>query len=81
MNESNLISKFQSGFRPGYSTLSALIQMCDDWFNKMDNGELTGVVFLDIQKAFDSIDHNILLKKLKFYTEFRKLNLNSFNHI
>ena len=67
MNESNHISKFQSGFRPGYSTLSALIQMCDDWFNKMDNGELTGVVFLDIQKAFDSIDHNILLKKLKFY--------------
>ena len=33
----------------------------------MDNGELTGVVFLDIQKAFDSVDHNILLDKLKFY--------------
>ena len=33
----------------------------------MDNGELTGVVFHDIQKAFDSIDHNILLDKLKFY--------------
>ena len=31
----------------------------------MDNGELTRVVFL--QKAFDSIDHNILLEKLKFY--------------
>ena len=67
MNENNLISKFQSGFRPGYSTLSALIQMCDAGFNNMDNGELTGVVFLDIQKAFDSIDHNILLDKLKFY--------------
>ena len=67
MNENNLISKFQSGFRPGYSTLSALIQMCDAWFNNMDNGELTGVVFLDIQKAFDCIDHNILLDKLKFY--------------
>ena len=40
MNESNLISRFQSGFRPGYSTLAALIQLCDDWFNKMDNGEL-----------------------------------------
>ena len=39
----------------------------DAWFNNMDNGELTGVVFLGIQKAFDSIDHNILLDKLKFY--------------
>ena len=39
----------------------------DACFNNMDNGELTGVVFLDIQKAFDSIDHNILLDKLKFY--------------
>ena len=67
MNENNLISKFQSGFRPGYSTLSASIQMCDAWFNNMDNSELTGVVFLDIQKAFDFIDHNILLDKLKFY--------------
>ena len=41
--------------------------MCDAWFNNMDNGELTGVVFLDIQKALDSIDHNILLDKLKLY--------------
>ncbi len=67
MNENNLISKFQSGFRPGYSTLSALIQMCDAWFNNLDNGELTGVVFLDIQKAFDSIDHDVLLEKMIFY--------------
>ena len=67
MNENNLISKFQFGFRPGYSTLSALIHMCDIWYNNLDNSELTGVVFLDIQKVFDSIDHEILLKKLIFY--------------
>ena len=67
MNENNLISKFQSGFRLGYSTISALIQMCDVWFNNMVNDELTRVVFLDIQKAFDSIDRDILLDKLKFY--------------
>ena len=63
MNENNLKSKFQSGFRPGYPTPSALIQMCVAWFTNMDSGELTGVVFLDIQKSFDSIDHNILLEK------------------
>ena len=41
--------------------------MCDNWFENMDNGKLTGVVFLDIRKAFDSIDHEILFEKLKFY--------------
>ena len=67
LNENNLISKFQSGFRPGHSTITALIQMCDNWYENMDNGKLTGVVFIDIRKAFDSIDHDILLKKLAYY--------------
>ena len=44
--------------------MSALIQMCDKWLENMDNGMLNGVVFLDIRKAFDSIDHSILLKKM-----------------
>ena len=47
----------------------ALIQMCDNWFENMDNGKLTGVVFLDIRKAFDFIDHSILLEKVEFYVD------------
>ena len=66
LNENNLISKFQSGFRPGDSTLTALIQMCDTWFTNMDRGMLTEVVFLDICKAFDSVNHDILLEKLTY---------------
>ena len=67
LNDNNLISKFQSGFRPGHSTITAFIQMCDNWYENMNNGKLTGVVFIDIRKAFDSIDHAILLQKLAYY--------------
>lgn len=41
--------------------------MCDNWFENMDSGNLTGVVFLDIRKAFDLIDHSILLENVQFY--------------
>ena len=64
LSQNLLLSKYQSGFRPKHSTMSALIQMCDQWLENMDNGMLNGVVFLDIRKAFDSIDHSILLKKM-----------------
>ena len=64
----SILSKFQSGFRPLHSTVSASIQMCDDWSDSMDKGKLTGVVFLYIRnKAFDSVDHSILLEKVQFY--------------
>ena len=63
----SILSKFQSGFRSLHSTVSALIQMCDDWSDSMDKGKLTGVVFLDIRKAFNSVDHSILLEKVQFY--------------
>jgi hypothetical protein len=45
LNESSLFSKYQSGFRPKNSTLTALIQMCDAWYASMDNGDLNGVFF------------------------------------
>ena len=39
--------------------------MCDAWYENMDNSELNGVVFVDIRKAFDSINHGILLHKMR----------------
>ena len=59
-----MLSKLQSGFRPKHATVSALIQMCDQWLENMENSKLNGIVFLDIHKAFDSINNKVLIKKM-----------------
>ena len=57
----------QSGFRPNHSCETALIHMVERWLKALDNGELVRVLLVDFRKAFDLVDHNILLKKLELY--------------
>ena len=57
----------QWGFRSLHSTALALIDCTSDWLINIDKGMTNITVFLDIKKAFDTIDHNILLTKLSYY--------------
>ena len=59
LNANNLLSHCQSGFRSLHSTLTALVDAANSWSVNIDNGLVNGVVFIDLRKAFDTMDHNI----------------------
>ena len=67
LSKHNLLHPAQSGFRPGHSCQTALINIVDKWLEAMDNGNVNIAVLLDLKKAFDVVDHEILLKKLNIY--------------
>ena len=65
--KNNLLYRLQSGFREGHSTLHTLIEVMNEVYQNLDRNNFVIGVFLDLKKAFDTIDHKILLQKLEYY--------------
>ena len=67
LQKQKLLSDCQSGSRPLHSTSATLVNITNTPLQNIDNGLLTGLVFLDLNKAFDTLDHELLLRKLSNY--------------
>ena len=66
VTNNNFINPRQSGFRSLFSTTTAMLDLTNEWCFNIDRKLLNGVLFLDLKKAFDTMDHTILIKKLQY---------------
>ena len=73
LEKCQLFHPFQYGLSCKYSCNAVLACFTNSWLTAMNKSEVSGVVFLDPKKAFDFVDHNILLKKLTIYLNIHVL--------
>ena len=64
---SKLLFVHQNGFRPKYSTEYAALELIERIITQLDKDEIPITVYLYLSKAFDTIDHTIIIDKLKYY--------------
>ena len=63
----NKLSIKLSGFRKNYNTQYCLTYMLEKWKNTLDKGKHIDAVFMDLSKAFDTINHDLLMTRLEVY--------------
>ena len=66
LDEHKIIYRFQSGFRKNFSTDSCLSYLNNKIATGFESGLHTGMILIDLQKAFDTINHEILINKMEF---------------
>ena len=67
LTNNNMISSKQYGFRPSFTTFDCLIDLIEKITSSLDKGLYVVSLFLHLSKAFDTVNHQILLNKLKYY--------------
>ena len=67
LDKNNVLYRSQYGFRKNMSTSLAILELVEEITNAIDDRKSTVGVFIDLKKAFETVDHNILIKKLKHY--------------
>ena len=67
LEEHKLLYKYQFGFRSKHSTVQAVTEIVDNIIEEMKNGQLVSGIYMDLSKAFDTVDHEILLFKCEHY--------------
>uniref|UniRef100_A0A669DF59 Reverse transcriptase domain-containing protein n=1 Tax=Oreochromis niloticus TaxID=8128 RepID=A0A669DF59_ORENI len=78
LKQNNCYDAFQSGFRQNHSTETALTKVFNDICLNTDSGTMSVLVLLDLSAAFDTVDHNILLKRLESWAGLSGTVLNWF---
>ena len=79
LEQNSFLSKKQNGFRKNHSTLDAVVNLTSDIYDSINKGKYTLAAFIDLKKAFDTVNHKILLEKL-WYAGVKNSTLNWINN-